>query len=276
MSGNRSDWQVVGDLLGEGGQSKVYRVRGPERLNARNKDNERICAFSPWGVVRADTHAKLTGEFADAVVDYGRAESFSEFGALKEFKFRDDEEQAISRLKQEVQILGEGRPGLPRLLDFNLNERWMVTEYFPNSTLENNYSKYEGDVRRALTAFLSLVTTVAALHANGIIHRDIKPANVFVGQENRLILGDFGIVFLPDQPARLTRTKETVGPHDYMPPWAEAGGRLPKQGPVGLRLWINGSDSANVPVYPFVCDSCGHVEFFTRPAARPGASGSED
>jgi len=36
MSGNRNDWQVVGDLLGEGGQSKVYLVRGPERLNARN------------------------------------------------------------------------------------------------------------------------------------------------------------------------------------------------------------------------------------------------
>ncbi len=395
MAGNRSEWQVVGDRLGEGGQSTVYLVRGPARLNSRNKDIERILSFNPWGTSMADTRARFTGDFVDAVVDYGRVESPAELGALKDFRLRNDEQQAISRLRQEVEILGEGRPGLPRLLDFNLNERWMVTEYFPNSTLENNYSKYEGDVSRALKAFLSLAKTVAALHAQGIVHRDIKPANVFVRQDNELILGDFGIVFLPDQPARLTRTNETVGPHDYMPPWAEAGGRLidvtskvdvymlgkllwcmvsgrlrlqrewfdrpdynlttifpddpamhmvneilkrclvegaeqcqtsvsdlvlivstyvrmlerggqllhagiprpcrvcghghyqsegyastqpriPKEGPVGLRLWIGGSDTATLSVFPYVCDSCGHVEFFTRGATRPGARGSMD
>ena len=390
MKGNRSDWQVVGDPLGEGGQSTVHLVRGPTRLNVRSKDIQQILSFNPWGTSMADTRAKLTGEFADAVTEYGRSESPSELGALKEFKLRNDEQQAISRLKQEVETLGEGLPGLPRLLDFNLKERWMVTEYFPNSTLENNPAKYKGDVRRALKAFLSLVKTVVALHAQGIVHRDIKPANVFVRQDNELILGDFGIVFLPDQPVRLTRTNETVGPHDYMPPWAEGGGRLvdvtskvdvymlgkllwcmvsgrlrlqrewfdrpdydltaifpddpamhmvnvilkrclvesadkcetsasdlvliasvyvqilerggqllhvgiprpcrvcghgqyqsnglpsthqplPKEGPFGLRLWTNGSDHASVPVYPFVCDSCGHVEFFTNAAPRPGA-----
>jgi serine/threonine protein kinase len=385
MEGNRADWEVVGDRLGEGGQSIVYLVRGPKRLNARNSDIEQIISFNPWGSVMADTRAKRTGEFADAVADYGRVESPDDFGALKEFKFRNDEQQAISRLTQEVEILREDRPGLPRLLDFNLKDRWMATEYFPNSTLENNHSKYKGDVRRALRAFLSLVTTVASLHAKGIIHRDIKPANVFVRHDHELILGDFGIVFLSGQPNRLTRTDESVGPHDYMPPWAEAGGRivdvtskvdvymlgkllwcmvsgrlrlqrewfdrpdydvttifpddpamhmvnevlkkcvvesaeqcktsasdlvlivstyismlerggqllhvgiprpcrvcghghyqsngipstlrtLPKDGPVGLSIWINGKDQATIPVYPFACDSCGHVEFFTRPA----------
>ncbi len=395
MSGNRSDWQVIGDPLGEGGQSIVYLVRGPARLNARNRDIEQIFSFNPWGTSMAGTRARLTGEFADAVANYGRAESPTELGALKDFKLRNDEQQAISRLKQEVETLDDGHAGLPRLLDFNLKERWMVTEYFPNSTLENNVSKYKGDARRGLKAFLSLAKTVEALHAKGIVHRDIKPANVFVRQDNELILGDFGIVFLPDQPARLTRTNETVGPHDYMPPWGEAGGRLvdvtskvdvymlgkllwcmisgrlrlqrewfdrsdydltqifpddpamhmvneifksclvesaeqcrtsasdlviivltyvqmlerggqllhvgiprpcrvcghghyqnegyastqppiPKEGPVGLRLWIGGSANATLPVFPYVCDTCGHLEFFTRGATRPGAKGSVD
>ena len=35
-------------------------------------------------------------------------------------------------------------------------------------------------------------------------------------------------MFLPDQAPRLTRTNESVGPHDYMPPWADNGGRLDK------------------------------------------------
>ena len=198
MSGNRSDWQIIGDPLGSGGQSIVYLVRGPDRLRRRNKDIQQIFAFSPWGTSMAETRASLTGEFAEAIVDYGRTESPAELGALKEFKLRNDEQQAISRLKQEVEILHEGRPGLPSLLDSNVNERWMVTEYFPNGTLENNSSKYAGDVRRALKAFLSLARTVAALHAQEIVHRDIKPANVFVRQDDELVLGDFGIVFVPD------------------------------------------------------------------------------
>jgi serine/threonine protein kinase len=343
----------------------------------------------------AETRLASTGEFANAVANYAREERVSELGALKEFKLRSDEQQATSRLKQEVDVLRDGRPGLPGLLDFNLKERWMVTEYFPNSTLENNHSKYKGDVRRGLKAFLSLARTVAALHSQGMIHRDIKPANVFVRQDDELVLGDFGIVFLPDQPVRLTRTLETVGPHDYVPPWAEAGGRLvdvtskvdiymlgkllwcmvsgrlrllrewynrpdydltaifpddpamhmvnvilkrclvesadqcetsasdlvliasvyvqmlerggqllhggiprpcrvcghghyrsdtlpasqppiPKDQPVGIRLSLGGSDSASLPVYPYVCDTCGHVEFFTRPAPMHGTGGPFD
>ena len=75
---------------------------------------------------------------------------------------------------------------------------------------------------------MSLVNTVTQLHDENIVHRDIKPANVFVRELDDLVLGDFGIVFVPDQPVRLTRTNESVGPHEYMPPWAETGGRLNK------------------------------------------------
>jgi hypothetical protein len=47
-----------------------------------------------------------------------------------------------------------------------------------------------------------------------------------VRNDHELVLGDFGIVYLPNQPHRITRTNESVGPHDYMPPWGEIGGRL--------------------------------------------------
>lgn len=33
---------------------------------------------------------------------------------------------------------------------------------------------------------------------------------------------------MPDQPARLIRTDESVGPHDYMPPWGDVGAGLEK------------------------------------------------
>ena len=245
MEGNRERWEVIGDRLGEGGQSEVFLVRGPERVNARRNDISRILSFSPWGTSMAGE--QRTGEFADAVADYARTELPSELGAMKVFKLRDvgsdGEEQAVNRLTQEVEVLRAGRPGLPKLLDFNLPERWMVTEYFPAKTLEYNHSKYKGHVLLAFKAFLTLVKTVISLHAQGIIHRDIKPANVFVRADDELVLGDFGIVFVSDQPLRVTRTGESVGPHDYMPPWADVGGRLGEVHPnfdiymLGKLLW---------------------------------------
>lgn len=165
---------------------------------------------------------------AEAIWSYARPDSLPELGAMKIFKIREDgsEQQALDRLKREMQVLQQNRPGLPKLLDSSEPERWIVTEYFPRGTVEDNISLYKGNPALVLKAFLSLVNTVALLHDEDIVHRDIKPANVFVRQDDQLVLGDFGIVYLPDQPARLTRTNESVGPHDYMPPWAETEGRL--------------------------------------------------
>ena len=70
------------------------------------------------------------------------------------------------------------------------------------------------------------MATVASLHQGGIVHRDIKPANVFFAKHDELILGDFGIVFLPDHAERVTVTDEKVGPRDYMPQWGDLGARL--------------------------------------------------
>ena len=61
--------------------------------------------------------------------------------------------------------------------------------------------------------------TVLELHKESIVHRDIKPHNIFVGDGEELLLGDFGIVFLPNQADRLSVTGESVGPRDFMPPW---------------------------------------------------------
>jgi serine/threonine protein kinase len=213
-------WEEIRPL-GGGGQSDVFLVRSPERVSER-----RACLR----VIRTALDGDKRAELADAISMYSRPDALSELGAKKVFKIRpdSDEQHALDRLKQEFEILKQNRPGLPKLLDSNESERWIVTELFPNGTLEDNLHRYKGKPALALKAFLSLVNTVANLHDEGIVHRDIKPANVFVKQEDELILGDFGIVFVPNQPARLTRTNESVGPHDYMPPWADIGGRLEK------------------------------------------------
>ena len=143
---------------------------------------------------------------------------------MKVFKLREGGAPAAERLKSEISVLQQNRPNLPRLLDSNIEERWMVTEYFPSKTLSDSPEKYKGQPFSALQAFRRLVETIALLHKDGIVHRDIKPANIFIRSDGRLIPGDFGIVHLPGEWQRMTILGERVGPWEYMPPWADGLG----------------------------------------------------
>ncbi len=228
----RDDWEVVGPPLGEGGQSSVFLVRAPARRAVREACVDRLAKMS--GGSRYDS--KGAAEMAGAVWNYSRPDLPSELGALKLFKIAQEgsvlppppgskDFVAIERLRNEITALTMGLDGLPKLLDSNVEERWIVTEYFPERTLEHHPARYRGKAVPALKAFRSLVKTVATLHGYGYVHRDIKPANVFIRADDDLVLGDFGIVFVPNAPARVTLTGERVGPRDYMPPWANLGER---------------------------------------------------
>jgi len=234
------------ETIGGGGQSQVYKVRTP----ARSAEREKCMADMEIAL-----HEKLRPLFAQMIWTYARPDSIAELGALKHFRIPaespskltptlgSDEYEAIERLKNEVKALSQNRVGLPKLLAANERERWIVTELFPEGSLERHILKYRGKALPALRAFRSLVATTATLHADGYVHRDIKPANVFLRADDELILGDFGIVYMPAGSDRLTTTNERVGPRDYMPPWGDLGDRLEKVRPnfdvymLGKLLW---------------------------------------
>jgi serine/threonine protein kinase len=252
----RADWQVIGEPLGEGGQSEVFKVRHPARAAAReeclNKIRAALHSECP-GIARSALDEDKRADLATAIWSYARPDLPSELGALKQFKIPpergitpppgSEEDERINRLKNEISALSQNRAGLPKLLDSNVAERWVVTEFFPEGTLDNHLLKYRGKAGLGLTAFRSLVQTVALLHQDGHIHRDIKPANVFVRADDELVLGDFGIVYMPAAAVRVTLTGERVGPRDYMPPWANLGVRHEKVEPcfdvymLGKLLW---------------------------------------
>ncbi len=230
MESRKSDWERVSPAkLGEGGQSEVYLVRTPERTNQRARCLEIINSHVPMTTGTSESISKANLEYVEAIRDYTRPDLPTELGAMKEFKLRDDEEQSLRRLQQEIEVLQQNRQGLPKLLGANVKERWMVTEYFSNGTLEDHLLEYKGNPARALKTFRSVVHTVAELHKEGIVHRDIKPANIFIGKDHELVLGDFGLVFVPNRPPRITAYQgETVGAGDFIPPptWRGMGVRL--------------------------------------------------
>lgn len=218
--------------LGEGGQSRVFLVRDPRRVEARRVATQQILKTNPWAPYvggNPNEQVERVNQLATSLMNYARPDSDSELGALKMFKLDEsgkEADEAIGRLKNEITVLEQNRPGLLRLLDANEKEKWVVTEYMPGGTLDTKPTTYRGDALGALKAFKSLVETVAGLHKDNYVHRDIKPANVFLAGTDRLVLGDFGIVFVPDQNTRLTVTDERVGPRDYMPQWGDLGDRL--------------------------------------------------
>ena len=202
-------------------------------MQERRNSVQQVLSANPWAPYAGGNpseQVERVDRLASSLLQYARVDNVSELCALKMFKIAEggkEAEESLGRLKNEIAVLRQNRPGLLRLLDANEKERWIVTEYMPDGALDKNPTTYQGDALGALMAFRSIVKTVAGLHKDNYVHRDIKPANVFIAGYERLVLGDFGIVFIPDQQGqRLTLTNERVGPRDYMPQWGDVGERL--------------------------------------------------
>jgi len=243
-------WEPIEPPLGSGGQSTVYLARSPERVTERQNSFAMLKALSALGL----NDPKDAESFARASWDLARPDKSTELGALKIFKAREGGAPALERLKREISVLREGRPGLPKLHAANETEQWMVTEFFPNGSLDKVPNKYKGQAISALRAFRGLVQIIATdLHKDGIVHRDLKPANVFIGSDGNLVPGDFGIVYFPVDEKRPTLSDERVGPRDFMAPWADLGARLEEVRPnsdvymLGKLLWCMISGHARLP-----------------------------
>jgi len=250
-TGKYGGWEIVRQISGTTGQSDVLLARSPQRATELAEAAKTIQRYA--GGISLDQ----APAFAAAILQSARPDSTSELGALKIFKTRgsdaEAEQEVLNRLKTEIRVLEQANPGLLRLLASSETGRWIITQYHQHGTLENHPLRYRGKAALALRAVRPLIQAVATLHTQGIAHRDIKPANVFVGNDGELILGDFGIAYVPDQPDRVTRTNERVGPFDYMPPWADLGERLEKVDlnfdvyMLGKLLWCMVAGRARLP-----------------------------
>jgi len=241
-------WEII-EPLGGGGQSDVFLVRSPARVARRAVCQEEI---------KTALEGDQRGGLPSAIWNYARPELTEELGALKQFKIPpkssitpgSKEAEAIERLKNEISVLEKGLPGLPKLLDFNEARRWIVTEYFPERTLEHHPFKYKGNAILALRAFRSLVQTIALLHRAQDLLGWIDEALGVITRGGQLLRE--GV----PRPCRI------CGKGFYQ---AVSLRENPNDRTLGLRFWtIGGSGVGTVPIDPLACDYCGHVELFKR------------
>ncbi len=222
------EWEIRGEMIGEGGQGKVYRVI-PRSMGHYSVDVNMIRAIKELGnQFGGDDHRKQEFEQfkKNLFLLFEREKPINQKALKVLHKLPEDArdfELAEKRLKNEIKAMSEiSHPNLLNIVDFDLDSKWYVSDFFPRGSLSKKLNVCAGDFLRALKAFRPLVEGVAELHKQKRVHRDIKPANIFLDADNNLVLGDFGLVFFEDdEKTRISKTLDTVGSRDWMPPWAQ-------------------------------------------------------
>jgi serine/threonine protein kinase len=94
---------------------------------------------------------------------------------------------------------------------------WIIMEFVAGPTL-GQLVRTGGPLPPARVAEigLRLLDALRAAHAAGIVHRDVKPSNVIIG-DRRVVLGDFGIARIEDEP-ELTGAGIVMGAPSYTAP----------------------------------------------------------
>jgi serine/threonine-protein kinase len=119
-------------------------------------------------------------------------------------------------------------PGVIGVLDEGVSEHGeplLVMELLKGQTLLERfeYAHDSVDLSEALAIAEQLLDVLAAAHDKGILHRDVKPENVFLTEDGRVKLLDFGVARVQGAP-RHTAPGAAVGTPSFMAP-EQARGR---------------------------------------------------
>ena len=104
--------------------------------------------------------------------------------------------ERLARFEREAQAVAAlSHPSILALHDFGTHEgiRYAVTELLEGETLGARLAGGPIPVRKAVDYGVQIAQALAAAHAKGIVHRDLKPDNLFVTEDGRIKVLDFGL-----------------------------------------------------------------------------------
>jgi len=102
----------------------------------------------------------------------------------------------LKRFEQEARLVGQlDHPNILNIHDVGVHEGrpYLVSELLQGETLRERLAVSELQWQKAVTYGIGIAQGMAAAHEKGIVHRDLKPENLFLTQDGRIKILDFGL-----------------------------------------------------------------------------------
>ena len=125
----------------------------------------------------------------------------------------------VHRFEQEARAAGQlNHPNILAVYDVGIHAGtpYIVSELLEGETLRSRLQGGALPSRKAVDYARQIAEGLAAAHDKNIIHRDVKPDNLFLTNDGRIKILDFGI-------AKLTRPSDEMVRHPALPAETEAG-----------------------------------------------------
>src|SRR3989441_92188 len=121
--------------------------------------------------------------------------------------------ERLRRFEQEAQAAGAlNHPNILVIFHIGTHQSapYIASELLEGETVRERMAGAALPQRKALDYALQIARGLAAAHEKGIVHRDIKPDNIFVTNDGRIKILDFGL-------AKLTGASDGIQPQSEVP-----------------------------------------------------------
>jgi hypothetical protein len=107
-----------------------------------------------------------------------------------------DDPVALARFEREAKAVAAlSHPAILAIFDFGSADRvsYAVTELLDGETLRDRLERGPLPARKAVDCAIHIAQGLGAAHEKGIVHRDLKPENLFLTNDGRVKILDFGL-----------------------------------------------------------------------------------
>jgi WD40 repeat protein/tRNA A-37 threonylcarbamoyl transferase component Bud32 len=153
----------------------------------------------------------------------------------------------LTNIKELREFIMEARtvrfahPNIIKLLDFNVDKDgtpYLVMAYAPKGTLRSRHRRGERLPVEVIVAYVKqMASALQYAHTNWVIHRDVKPENVLLGENDEILLSDFGIATVVHS-THSAGTLDRTGTAYYMAPEHIQGTAYPASDQYALGVMV--------------------------------------
>ena len=169
---------------------------------------------------------RLLGQGGFSDVYLGEHIHLNTFAAIKILHTRLAEDN-VENFRTEARTLAHLKhPNIVQVLDFGVADMtpFLVMQYAPNGTLRQRHPRGVPVPLNMVVFYVKqMASALQFAHNQKLIHRDIKPENMLVGEQNQILLSDFGIAVVTSSaraadPAVAAGSWNPAGTVSYMAP----------------------------------------------------------